>query len=162
MFDQVCTLIKVLCLIEQGTVCSTWKLHLPWLFSIDFLQVTWIFNLLQYLHLNLVSMSWKHYGKFDLVVSGSSHPGWTCATTNFCINILCSSSVHLPLFILLFGKLACTLFPDSKRNNAAKPDCTLPRGDDGSLNEGHSSGELMVNEINTESEYNSNLQIGME
>ncbi len=79
-----------------------------------------------------------------------------------CINILCSSSVHLPLFILLFGKLACTLFPDSKRNNAAKPDCTLPIGDDGSSNEGRSSGKLMVTEINTESEYNSNLQIGME
>ncbi len=79
-----------------------------------------------------------------------------------CINILCSSSVHLPLFILLFGKLACTLFPDSKRNNAAKPDCTLPIGDDGSMSEGCSSGELMVIEINTESEYNSNLQIGME
>jgi hypothetical protein len=30
------------------------------------------------------------------------------------------------------------------------------------LNEGRSSGELMVTEINTESEYNSNLQIGME
>jgi hypothetical protein len=42
----------------------------------------------------------------------------------------------------LFGKLACTLFPDSKRNNAAKPDCTLPIGGDGSLNEGRSSGSL--------------------
>jgi hypothetical protein len=61
----------------------------------------------------------------------------------------------------LFDKLACTLFPDSKRNNAAKPDCTLSIGDDGSLNEGRSSGKLMVTEINTESEYNSNLQIGM-
>jgi hypothetical protein len=70
--------------------------------------------------------------------------------------------LHLPLFILLFGKLACTLFPDSKRNNAAKLDCTLPIGDDGSLNGGHSSGKLIVSEINTESEYNSNLQIGME
>ncbi len=79
-----------------------------------------------------------------------------------CINILCSSSVHLPLFILLFGELACTLFPDSKRNDAAKSDCTLPIGDDGSLNEGHSSGKLVVTEINTEHEYNSNLQIGME
>jgi hypothetical protein len=56
------------------------------------------------------------------------------------------------LFILLFGKLACTLFPDSKRIYAAKPECTLPIGDDGSLNEGHFSGELMVTEINTESE----------
>jgi hypothetical protein len=59
----------------------------------------------------------------------------------------------------LFSKLACSLFPDSKRNNAAKPDCTLPIGDDGSLNEGHSSGELIGTKINTESEYNSNLQI---
>jgi hypothetical protein len=66
------------------------------------------------------------------------------------------------LFILLFGKLACTLFPDSKRNNAAKPNCTLPIGNDGSSNEGHSSGKLIGTKINTESEYNSNLQIGME
>jgi hypothetical protein len=79
-----------------------------------------------------------------------------------CINILCSSSVHLPLFILLFGKLSCSLFPDSKRNNAAKPDCTLPIGDDGSSNEARSFGKLISTEINTESEYNSNLQIGME
>jgi hypothetical protein len=62
----------------------------------------------------------------------------------------------------LFGKLACSLFPDSKRNNAAKPDCTLPIGNDGSLNEGCSSGELIGTKINTKSEYNSNLQIGME
>ncbi len=79
-----------------------------------------------------------------------------------CINILSSSPVHLSLFILLFGKLACTLFPVSKRNDAAKPNCTLPIGGDGSSNEGHSSGELIVTEINTEIEYNSNLQIGME
>ncbi len=62
----------------------------------------------------------------------------------------------------VFWKLACSLFPDSKRNDAAKPDCTLPIGDDGSLNEGLSSGELMVTKINMESEYDSNLQIGME
>jgi hypothetical protein len=62
----------------------------------------------------------------------------------------------------LFGKLACTLFPDSKRNDAAKPDCTLPLGGDDSLNEGRSSGELIVTKINTKSNYNSNLQIGME
>ncbi len=81
----------------------------------------------------------------------------------FCINILCSSStIYFPLFILLFSKLACSLFPDSKRNDAAKPDCTLPIGDDGSLNEGRSSGELIGTKINMESEYNSNLQIGME
>jgi hypothetical protein len=79
-----------------------------------------------------------------------------------CINTLCSSSVHFPLFILLFSKLACSLFPDSKRNDADKPDCTLPIGDDGSLNEGRSSGELISTKINAESEYNSNLQIGME
>jgi hypothetical protein len=46
-------------------------------------------------------------------------------------------------------------------NDAAKPDCILPKGDDGSLNGGHSSGELIVIKINRESEYNSNLQIGM-
>ncbi len=47
-------------------------------------------------------------------------------------------------------------------NNAAKPDCILQIGDDGSSNEGCSSGKLIIIEINTESEYNSNLQIGME
>ncbi len=47
-------------------------------------------------------------------------------------------------------------------NNAAKPNCILQRGDNGSLNGGCSSGELIVIEINTKSEYNSNLQIGME
>ncbi len=46
-------------------------------------------------------------------------------------------------------------------NNAAKPDCILPIRDAGSLNGGRSSGELIVIKINTESEYNSNLQIGM-
>jgi hypothetical protein len=46
-------------------------------------------------------------------------------------------------------------------NNAAKPNYILPIEDDGSLNGGCSSGELIVIEINMESEYNSNLQIGM-
>jgi hypothetical protein len=46
-------------------------------------------------------------------------------------------------------------------NNAAKPNCILPIGDDGSSNGGHSSGKLIFIEINMESEYNSNLQIGM-
>ncbi len=46
-------------------------------------------------------------------------------------------------------------------NNAAKPDCIPPIRDDGSLNGGRSSGKLIVIEINTESEYNSSLQIGM-
>ncbi len=46
-------------------------------------------------------------------------------------------------------------------NDAAKLDCILPIGDNGSLNGGHSSGELIVININRESEYNSNLQIGM-
>ena len=46
-------------------------------------------------------------------------------------------------------------------NDAAKPDCTLPIGG-GSSNERHSSGELIVTKINTKSNYNSNLQIGME
>ncbi len=47
-------------------------------------------------------------------------------------------------------------------NDAAKPNCILPIGDDGSSNGGCSSGKLIVIEINTESEYNGNLQIGME
>ncbi len=34
-----------------------------------FPQVTWTWHLLQCLHLNLVYMSWKHCGKFGLVVS---------------------------------------------------------------------------------------------
>jgi hypothetical protein len=46
-------------------------------------------------------------------------------------------------------------------NDAAKPDCILPIGDDGSSNWGRSSSELIVIKINMESEYNSNLQIGM-
>ncbi len=46
-------------------------------------------------------------------------------------------------------------------NDAAKPNCILPIGDDGSLNRGRSSGELIVIKINRESEYNSNLQIGI-
>ncbi len=32
-------------------------------------------------------------------------------------------------------------------NNAAKPDCIIPTGDDGSLNEGHSSGKLIIIKI---------------
>jgi hypothetical protein len=31
-----------------------------------------------------------------------------------CINILCSSCIYLPLFILLIGKLAGALFSESK------------------------------------------------
>ena len=46
-------------------------------------------------------------------------------------------------------------------NDAAESNCILPIGDDGSLNGGCSSRELIVIKINTESEYNSNLQIGM-
>ncbi len=46
-------------------------------------------------------------------------------------------------------------------NDAAKPDCILPIWDDGSLNGGCSSGELIVIKINMESECNSKLQIGM-
>ncbi len=34
MLGHVCTLIKVLCLIEQENVRSAWKLHLPQPFSI--------------------------------------------------------------------------------------------------------------------------------
>jgi hypothetical protein len=44
----------------------------------------------------------------------------------------------------LFGKLASSLFPDSKRNDAAKPDCTLPIGDDGSLNRGITPASSLV------------------
>ncbi len=74
IFGHVCTLIEVLCLIEQGIVRSAWKRHLSRPFSIDFLQMIWIFHLLQYQHLNLVSMSWKHYGKFGLMVSAKRQP----------------------------------------------------------------------------------------
>ena len=35
MFGHIFTLIKVLCLIEQGIVHSAWKLHLPRPFSIE-------------------------------------------------------------------------------------------------------------------------------
>jgi hypothetical protein len=44
--------------------------------------------------------------------------------------------------------------------DAAKPNCILPVGDDGSLIGSHSSGDIVI-KINRESEYNSNLQIGM-
>jgi hypothetical protein len=47
-------------------------------------------------------------------------------------------------------------------NNAAKLDCMLPIGDGGSSIGVRSSSELIVIKINRESEYNSNLQIGME
>ncbi len=33
-------------------------------------------------------------------------------------------------------------------NNAAKPDCVIPTGEDDSLYEGHSSGELIIIKIN--------------
>ncbi len=46
-------------------------------------------------------------------------------------------------------------------NDAAMPESILPIGDDGSSNGGCFSSELIVIEINMESEYNSNLQIGM-
>ncbi len=38
-------------------------------------------------------------------------------------------------------------------NDAAESNCILPIGDNGSLNGGCSSGELIIIEINTESEY---------
>ncbi len=46
-------------------------------------------------------------------------------------------------------------------NDSAKDHCILPIGDDGSLNGGRSSSELIIIKINTESEYISNLQIGL-
>jgi hypothetical protein len=36
------------------------------------------------------------------------------------MNILCSSCVHLPLFILLIGKLVGTSFPDPKETGRHK------------------------------------------
>ena len=47
-------------------------------------------------------------------------------------------------------------------NDAAEPNCILPIGEDGSSNGGRSSGKLIVIEIIMESEYNSNLQMGIE
>ncbi len=47
-------------------------------------------------------------------------------------------------------------------NDAAKPNCILPIGDDGFSNGGCSFSKLIIIKINTESEYKSNLQIGME
>jgi hypothetical protein len=38
-------------------------------------------------------------------------------------------------------------------NDAAEPNCILPIGDNGSLNGGRSSGELIIIKINRESEY---------
>ncbi len=61
-----------------------------------------------------------------------------------------------------FFTISIVFFGLGVMNNAAKPDCILPIGDDGSSNGGRSSGELIVVKINTESEYNISLQIGME
>jgi hypothetical protein len=80
------------------------------------------------------------------------------------------STVMLNGFLLSMKGLSSTncspspwfLFGLGVMNNAAKPDCIFPIEDDGSLNGGRSSGKLIIIEINTESEYNSNLQIGME
>jgi hypothetical protein len=51
-----------------------------------------------------------------------------------------SSTNRLPFPSFVFG-LGVT-------NDAAKPDCILPTGDDGSSYEGHSSGKLIVIQIN--------------
>ncbi len=59
-------------------------------------------------------------------------------------------------FLLLINGLSSTnwlpspsfFFGLGVTNNTAKPDCVLPIGDDGSLNGGHSSGELIVIKIN--------------
>jgi hypothetical protein len=77
------------------------------------------------------------------------------------------STIVLDGFILSMKGLSSTNWSPSPwfcfglgvMNDAAKPDCILPIGDDSSLNGGRSSGELIVIKINTESEYNSNLQM---
>jgi hypothetical protein len=74
-------------------------------------------------------------------------PVWLKVNERFVINKLVTISV-------VFFRLGVM-------NDAAKPDCILPIGEDGSSNGGRSSGELIVIKINTESEYNSNLYIGM-
>jgi hypothetical protein len=80
------------------------------------------------------------------------------------------SNVLLDGFILSMKGLSSTNWSPSPwfffglgvMNDAVKPNCILPIGDNGSSNGGCSSGELIVIEFNKESEYNSNLQIGME
>jgi hypothetical protein len=52
-----------------------------------------------------------------------------------------SSSTNWLLFPSFFFRLGVT-------NDAAKPDCIVPIGDDGSSYEGHSSGKLIVIKIN--------------
>ncbi len=44
--------------------------------------------------------------------------------------------------------ISIIFFGLSVTNNAVKPDCIVPMGDDGSLYEGHSSGELIIIKIN--------------
>ncbi len=67
--------------IDQSLVSNRTR---NWVLNMETSSTTTIFNwfppsdlnisLLQYLHLNLVSMSWKHYGKFGLVVSAMHQP----------------------------------------------------------------------------------------
>ncbi len=82
-------------------------------------------------------------------------PLWTALLDGFLLSMKGLSSMNRspsPLFFFWLGVM----------NNAAKPNCILPIGDNCSLNGGSSSSELIVIKIKMESEYNSNLQIGME
>ena len=73
-----------------------------------------------------------------------------------------ASSCQYKVVINELVTISMVFFGLGVMNNAAKPDCILPIGDDGSSNEGRSSSKLIVTKINTKSNYNSNLQIGME
>jgi hypothetical protein len=65
----------------------------------------------------------------------------TIVLDSFLLSMKGSSSTNRSPSPLLFFELGVT-------NNAAKPDCVLPIEDDGSSNEGLSSGELIVIKIN--------------
>jgi hypothetical protein len=68
-------------------------------------------------------------------------PFATVVLDGFLLSMKCSSLTNQLPFPSFFFGLGVT-------NYAAKPDCILPTGDDGSLYEGCSSGELIVIYIN--------------
>jgi hypothetical protein len=73
MFDQNSTLIVVLSKRTRNCVPNK-ETSSPTTMLVDFLQMSWIFYPFQYLHFNLVSTSWKHCGKFGLVISVMHQP----------------------------------------------------------------------------------------
>jgi hypothetical protein len=81
------------------------------------------------------------YGRINHLCRDWNKRMLTIVLDGFLLSMKCSSSTNwLPSPSFIFG-LGVT-------NDAAKPDCTLPTGDDGSLYEGRSSGNLIIIKIN--------------